>query len=114
MKSILMVLIFLSNTAFAGYNCFGPKKTSVENFVINELSTTTIDTSFDGGFDSVEEDKDELLTYTYNNGCDNELYFKISKYVSKYNPQVFSMKMDYLTQEEFLKDVQVVCYKIEE
>ena len=111
-KALTLILICMVSNAFAGYLCQGLKGTQLEQFKIYELSESNIETSLDGSLDSTHLNNGHI-GYVYNNGCDNEIYFKLSKVAAEYLPETFNMKVDYLTEDQVLTDSEVVCHKQE-
>ena len=114
MKTIVLFMTILASlTSYAQYQCHGPKKTSLESFRIYTLTATELETGLDGTLDVAEESLDKkFIEYIYNNGCDNDVTFRISKLVAEYRPQSFNMRVDYLTYDEILTDAEVVCFKL--
>ncbi len=112
-KWFLLFVSFFTLTAQAAYKCEGIKDTPLEAFTIYELTSSNLDTQLDGGMDTVEELGNGILEYIYNNGCDNDITFRINKLITQYQPQTFNMKVDYYTVEDILTNVDVVCKKID-
>lgn len=116
MKKMILIAAFAAFTAHADsyYQCEFVKQASIKPFKITVLTKTDFDATLDGNFDSVVPFNDKVLQYYFNNGCDNDITFRIPKYVPEGRPYKFNMRVDYLTADEYLVDTEVFCDLVEQ
>ena len=116
MKKVIFIAALVAFTAHAGsyYQCEFAKQAGVKPFKITTLTKSDFDATLDGNFDSVTPLNDKILQYYFNNGCDNDITFRIHKDVPEYRPYKFNMRVDYYAPDEHLTDTEVFCDLIEE
>lgn len=102
----------LSLDSHASYLCEGAKGTALESFELHKITVDILDVELDGNLDgSASVKPNDILEYTYNNGCDNDITLRVHKMVTESEPETFNMKIDYYGPDDLLTDTEVICRK---
>lgn len=113
---MILALLFAAINAEASYTCKG----AFGEFTLESITKNTFKSTLDGKLDrgngqpTYSEKKDKLIYYV-NNGCDNDMTFRVPTVVvealeNRNNPFLrFAMNVDYLDPDQVFLGTEVVC-----